>query len=28
MASGPKDIPDAVASGGEAAASCMEYINS
>ena len=27
MASGPKDIPDTVASGGEAAASCMEYIN-
>ncbi len=28
MASGPKDIPDTVASAGEAAASCMEYINS
>jgi heterodisulfide reductase subunit A len=27
MASGPKDIPDTVASGGEAAARCMEYIN-
>jgi heterodisulfide reductase subunit A len=27
MASGPKDIPDTVASGGEAAASCMEYLN-
>lgn len=26
MASGPKDIPDTVASGGEAVASCMEYI--
>jgi heterodisulfide reductase subunit A len=26
MGSGPKDIPDTVASGGEAAASCMEYI--
>jgi heterodisulfide reductase subunit A len=26
MASGPKDIPDTVASGGEAAASCMEYL--
>ncbi len=26
MASGPKDIPDTVASAGEAAASCMEYI--
>jgi heterodisulfide reductase subunit A len=26
MASGPKDIPDTVASGGEAAARCMEYI--
>ncbi|OPY78055.1 MAG: Glutamate synthase (NADPH) small chain [Syntrophorhabdus sp. PtaU1.Bin058] len=27
MASGPKDIPDTVASGGEAAARCMEYMN-
>jgi heterodisulfide reductase subunit A2 len=27
MASGPKDIPDTVASAGEAAARCMEYIN-
>ena len=27
MASGPKDVPDTVASGGEAAARCMEYIN-
>ncbi len=27
MGSGPKDIPDTVASGGEAAARCMEYIN-
>ncbi|MCX8021668.1 MAG: FAD-dependent oxidoreductase [Syntrophorhabdaceae bacterium] len=26
MASGPKDIPDTVASAGEAAARCMEYI--
>lgn len=26
MGSGPKDIPDTVASGGEAAARCMEYI--
>jgi heterodisulfide reductase subunit A len=26
MASGPKDVPDTVASGGEAAAECMEYI--
>ena len=26
MASGPKDIPDTVASAGEAAATCMEYI--
>jgi len=26
MASGPKDIPDTVASAGEAAASCLEYI--
>jgi len=26
MASGPKDVPDTVASGGEAAARCMEYI--
>jgi heterodisulfide reductase subunit A len=26
MASGPKDIPDTVASGGEAAARCLEYI--
>lgn len=28
MASGPKDVPDTVASGGEAAARCMEYIRS
>ncbi|HEY3277862.1 MAG TPA: FAD-dependent oxidoreductase [Syntrophorhabdaceae bacterium] len=27
MASGPKDVPDTVASGGEAAARCMEYIH-
>jgi heterodisulfide reductase subunit A2 len=27
MASGPKDVPDTVASGGEAASRCMEYIN-
>jgi heterodisulfide reductase subunit A len=27
MASGPKDVPDTVASGGEAAARCLEYIN-
>jgi len=27
MGCGPKDIPDTVASGGEAAARCMEYIN-
>lgn len=27
MASGPKDVPDTVASGGEAAAQCMEYIS-
>jgi len=27
MASGPKDVPDTVASGGEAAARCMEYIS-
>jgi heterodisulfide reductase subunit A len=26
MASGPKDIPDTVASAGEAAASCIEYV--
>ncbi len=26
MASGPRDIPDTVASGGEAAARCLEYI--
>jgi heterodisulfide reductase subunit A2 len=26
MASGPKDVPDTVASGGEAAAGCMEYV--
>ncbi len=26
MGSGPKDVPDTVASGGEAAARCMEYI--
>ena len=26
MASGPKDVPDTVASGGEAASRCMEYI--
>lgn len=26
MASGPKDIPDTVASAGEAASACMEYI--
>lgn len=28
MASGPKDVPDTVASGGEAASRCMEYIRS
>jgi heterodisulfide reductase subunit A2 len=28
MASGPKDVPDTVASGGEAASRCMEYITS
>lgn len=28
MASGPKDVPDTVASGGEAASRCMEYIGS
>ena len=28
MASGPKDIPDTVASGGEAAARSLEYLNS
>ena len=27
MASGPKDVPDTVASGGEAASRCMEYIS-
>jgi heterodisulfide reductase subunit A2 len=27
MGSGPKDVPDTVASGGEAAARCLEYIN-
>ncbi|MBN2401313.1 MAG: FAD-dependent oxidoreductase [Spirochaetes bacterium] len=27
MGTGPKDVPDTVASGGEAAARCMEYIN-
>jgi heterodisulfide reductase subunit A len=27
MASGPKDVPDTVASGGEAASRCMEYMN-
>jgi len=27
MASGPKDVPDTVASGGETAARCMEYVN-
>ncbi|MEN6617862.1 MAG: FAD-dependent oxidoreductase, partial [Syntrophorhabdus sp.] len=26
MGSGPKDVPDTVASGGEAASSCLEYI--
>jgi heterodisulfide reductase subunit A len=26
MASGPKDVPDTVASGGEAASRCMEYM--
>jgi heterodisulfide reductase subunit A2 len=26
MASGPKDVPDTVASGGEAASRCMEYL--
>jgi len=26
MGSGPKDVPDTVASGGEAASRCMEYI--
>jgi heterodisulfide reductase subunit A len=27
MASGPKDVPDTVASGGEAASRCLEYVN-
>jgi heterodisulfide reductase subunit A len=27
MASGPKDVPDTVASGGEAASRCMEYLD-
>jgi heterodisulfide reductase subunit A len=27
MGSGPKDVPDTVASGGEAASKCIEYIN-
>jgi heterodisulfide reductase subunit A len=27
MGAGPKDVPDTVASGGEAAARCMEYIS-
>ena len=27
MASGPKDVPDTVASAGEAASRCMEYMN-
>jgi len=27
MASGPKDVPDTVASGGEAVSRCLEYIN-
>jgi heterodisulfide reductase subunit A len=27
MASGPKDVPDTVASGGEAASRCLEYIS-
>jgi len=27
MASGPKDVPDTVASGGEAASRCMEYLS-
>ncbi len=27
MASGPKDVPDTVASGGEAASRCMEYVS-
>ena len=27
MASGPKDVPDTVASAGEAASRCLEYIN-
>jgi heterodisulfide reductase subunit A2 len=27
MASGPKDVPDTVASGGEAASRCLEHIN-
>ncbi|MDR2017400.1 MAG: FAD-dependent oxidoreductase [Syntrophobacterales bacterium] len=27
MASGPKDVPDTVASGGEAASRCMEYMS-
>ncbi len=27
MGSGPKDVPDTVASGGEASSRCMEYIN-
>jgi heterodisulfide reductase subunit A len=26
MASGPRDVPDTVASGGEAASRCMEYV--
>jgi heterodisulfide reductase subunit A2 len=28
MASGPKDVPDTVASGGEAVSRCLEYLNS
>ncbi len=27
MASGPKDVPDTVASGGEAASRCLEYVH-
>ena len=27
MASGPKDVPDTVASAGEAASRCLEYIS-
>jgi heterodisulfide reductase subunit A len=27
MASGPKDVPDTVASGGEAASRCLEYMS-